>query len=98
MDVELSVPGVEEKGGLTLTLLLFPPGSQVEDPRGDQTKVCSGYVLVEIQPLPTPMLIPSPHQFFLSCFETVMTMFRTGLNSGDSDDSLQRSGKPDVLL
>ena len=34
MDVELSVPGVEEKEGLTLTLLLFPLGSQVEDPRG----------------------------------------------------------------
>ena len=96
--MELSVSGVEGKEGLTLTLLLFPLRSQVEDPRGAQTRVCSVYVLVEIQPLPTPMLIPSPHQFFLSYFETVMTRFRMGLNSGDNEDSLQRSGKPDVLL
>ena len=96
MDKKLSVSGVEGKEGLTLTLLLFPLRSQVEDPRGAQTRVCSVYV--EIQLLPTPMLIPSPHQFFLSYFETVMTRFRMGLSSGDSEDSLQRSGKPDVLL
>lgn len=96
MDKELSISGVEGKEGLTLTLLLFPLRSQVEDPRGAQTRVCSVYV--EIQLLPTPMLIPSPHQFFLSYFETVMTRFRMGLSSGDSEDSLQRSGKPDVLL
>ena len=39
--MELSVSGVEGKEGLTLTLLLFPLRSQVEDPRGAQTRVCS---------------------------------------------------------
>lgn len=66
VDKELSVPGVEGKEGLALTLLLFPLRSQVKDLSGAQTRMCSVYVLVEIQPLPTPMLIPSPHQLFLS--------------------------------
>lgn len=94
VDKELSVPGVEE-GGPCLDLLCFSSQKPSKDLSGAQTRMRSVYVLVEIQPL-----LPYAHPIsptFPKLFETVMTRFRTALNSGNSDDSLQRQTRCAVI-